>query len=594
MLFLKGHGSCVVPNGAADASDLRTRTSVSEACGLSAEEEAAPVIESTGPFDYYFEDAPVLTDGPAATSALDALANAMVEQPANPADNSSIPPIFTYLGQFIDHDITANTDLAPGLSTIAEDSITAVPRTEVAKNLGNLRAGALNLDSLYGGGPIQGQVAKDFESILRHPTFRAKMWIGTQFSRPGRAVPLPRDPARDLLRLRRVLDQGIPGFSEQDIRKLPAEVRKLFFDDKTGRFNDQRAIIGDARNDENLFVAQLHLAFLRLHNRIVDAAHRFGGPVGDDDELYAWARQQTTWIYQWLVVNVFLKTICDPAVVDTVLRKGAPIYKDFFDRPRTEARKDLLPMPVEFSVAAFRYGHSMVRHSYDWNRFFGRPVDDPDAPERADFALLFAFTGNASSPMFGAPRLPSDWVAEWDRLALPVPPQMPDRATRKIDTRIAFPLTRMANEPGIPSDIFQNLIRRNLRRGLRLNVPCAQDCIEMVNNKFDRNLPALSAEELLSGSTADALKAGGFERKTPLWFYVLKEAEVLGSGEHLGPLGSTLVAETLVGLVVQDTSSYWHQKGSDPDGRWQPDDGVQPENEPIRDLPAMLRAAQVL
>lgn len=592
MLFYSGHGACVVPDDQTNSPKKAGHTGISEACGFAANEQAASLANNTGPFGYYFEDSPTLDDGAAITKALDYLAKAMVEQPVDGANNSSIPPVFTYFGQFIDHDITANTDRKAGVSTIADDIISTVPRADVKGNLGNLRAGALNLDSLYGGGPLQGQVAKDFDKILRHPTLRAKMWTGTETKVNGQAVPLPNDPARDLLRLARVIQENIPGFTKHEIGNLPASVRKLFIR-ADGSFNDQRAIIGDSRNDENLFVAQIHLAFLRLHNRVVDSAHKFGGPVGDDEALYAWARQQVTWIYQWLVANVYLKKICDPAIVDSVLEQNASLYDAFFQsNPAPNA--SLLPLPLEFSVAAFRFGHSMVRHRYDWNRFFGRAVGDPNDPTRAEFSLFFAFTGNANPPMFGSPRLPSNWVAEWDRLALPVPIDMPDRATRKIDTQIAFPLTEMMNETDEPPAIFQNLVSRNLRRGLRLNIPNAQDCIVALNTVHGRNLPVLSRKDLLSGTTGGALKAGGFEQKTPLWFYVLKEAEILGQGEHLGPLGSTLVAETLIGLIVKDPNSYWHQSGSDSSGRWHPRDGAQPAGEPVDDIPAMLRAALLL
>lgn len=592
MLFLTGHGASVVPDKQTNDPKFADRTGISEACGLAAGESAPSLKKNTGPFGYYFEDAPSQPDGEAVTNALDELAKAMAEQAVDGTNNSSIPPVFTYLGQFIDHDITANTDREAGVSTIGDDVISAVPRPEVKAKLGNLRAGALNLDSLYGGGPLQGQIAKDFDKILRHPTFKAKMWVGTQSLVNGAVVPIPNDPARDLLRLTRVVRENLPGFTENDIQNLPASVRKLFIHDD-GSFNQQRAIIADGRNDENLFVAQLHLAFLRFHNRVVDAAHKFGGPVGDDDALYTWTRQQVTWIYQWLVANIYLKKICDPAVVDSVLQQGAPLYGAFLgSNPAPSA--NLLPLPLEFSVAAFRFGHSMVRHRYDWNRFFGRAVGDPGDPNRAEFSLLFAFTGNGRPPMFGAPRLPSNWVAEWDRLALSVPPEMPDRSARKIDTQIAFPLTEMMNEGDIPPAIFQNLIRRNLRRGLRLNIPNAQDCIATLNVKYGRNLPVLSQQDLLSGPTGDALKAGGLEHKTPLWFYVLKEAEILGQGETLGPLGSTLVAETLVGLIVNDPKSFWHQSGSDPNGQWRPEDGVQPAGEPVNSIPALLRAALLL
>ncbi len=72
-------------------------------------------------------------------------------------------------------------------------------------------------------------------------------------------------------------------------------------------------------------------------------------------------------------------------------------------------------------------------------------------------------------------------------------------------------------------------------------------------------LPVLAAADL------DDLTSLHLEQRTPLWFYVLREADVMADGNHLGPVGGRIVAEVIVGLIYGDGSSYVRQ---DPD--WEP------------------------
>jgi hypothetical protein len=524
---------------------------------------AGPVVDGipTGEFNYYFVAA---TDQPiqaAMPKLLDDLADSMVELAADTTtSNSRIPPIFTYLGQFIDHDITANTDREAGVSTI-DQGVMPLPRAEVTAKLGNLRDGSLALDSLYGDTAGQGPFAQKLAGLMRHPTFTAKMRLGTPSTDTGRMpLPLQPDNATDLLRLDFLMQRGDITLAELEALQ-PAELRDTFL--KDGQPRRARAIIGDGRNDENLIVAQLHVLFLRLHNKLVDASG------GDFEE----ARRLTRWHYQWLVLNAYLPTICDVAVVEEVIAAEAPLYQAFLASHPAAGPK--MPMPIEFSVAAFRFGHSMVRAIYDHNRAFGKPVPpDQNVISEAAFHFLFGFTGNGE--MNGNPeagKLPQNWVIEWERW-VKIDTANPKRAARKIDTNLAKPLTEMENElrPGMTpdqKDLFKRLARRNLRRGYRLNVPMAQDCIASLAAAGVAPFRTLTAEQIKDGSQTrqDAVAAGDFDTATPLWFYVLKEAEVLGCGERLGPLGSHLVAQTLVGLVANDPNSYWNAPG----GRWSPD-----------------------
>ena len=581
-------------------------------------------------FGYMFPDGAGVPGEDAATvDALKALAAAMVENPGDPADaDSAIAPIMTYFGQFIDHDITANTDRDADvdMTTTAMTGSTIEPldRAAVVSNVMNLRNGSLRLDSLYGEGPSDTPFTVKWRNAMRDSADRSKMRIGRITPPiPGfETIPLPADGGADLPRLGQALDDPASGLTEADITGLPPEMQAGFM--KDGAVHRAMALIGDGRNDENLIVAQLHLAFLRLHNAIADD---LADDIPDAEMRFEEAKRRTIMFYQWIVLNVYLPRICMPSVVDAVKAAGAPLYKAFRDRVASAASE--LPMPLEFSVAAFRFGHSMVRAEYDWNRNFGRPAGGGN--RRATFRELFSFTGgdNLGQSIVGQAfeELPSNWPAEWARLASDIPLEADHRA-RKIDTKLAPPLTEMFKEvEGLPAAdaagelgrILQHLAERNLRRSHRLNIPSGQAAVAAIN-AFDRaggkSVPADVHQVVYAGNLAlkyapptcppedsiavlpvDVLTdgAGGalapsMIENTPLWFYILREAEVT-AGDTLGPLGSRIVAETLVGLAVQDGTSVWHEGGGD--GSWSPAE-MPVGGSAITDFPKMLAAAGVM
>jgi hypothetical protein len=470
------------------------------------------LAEESTPFGYLFDDLEDHYPGAhlpvepatAVVASLKALGSAMVEQdPAGGDGNSAVPAIYTYWGQFVDHDLTANTDRDDDIG-IVDATLEPLPPERVRKDLLNLRDPALNLDSLYGNGP----------------------------EASGEAGEVPYDG--DKFVLGELTPVGPTSLAGAD---LP-------------RTADLTPLIGDARNDENLIVAQLHLAFLQFHNAVVD---HLGGAGFDE------ARKLVRWHYQWLCVHDFLKTVADPAVVDGLLDGTlTPLY---------EVRNGQPYMPLEFSVAAFRFGHSMVRGAYDWNENFGAPGSSQPL---ATFAELFLFTGRGG--LAGAPSLPANWPAQFERLTgfAPQEPGFPARVARRIDTRLAPPLADLLNEgngdvPPRIERLLKRLAVRNLLRGYRLAIPTGQSVAIALG------IPPLSSEEVMAGDERlrDALIDGGFVKETPLWFYVLKEAE-LGGGDRLGPVGSRIVCETLIGQLRADADSYLNR----PDGVWSPADGV--------------------
>lgn len=555
------------------------------------------------PFDYLL---PQLKDKPASrlpeqdtakvVADLKALGAATVEQGAAPEGNSIIPAVYTYWGQFIDHDLTANTDRDPKvISDIVKPDLTPISPATITKDLKNLRRPTLDLDSLYGNGPDFVDPKSTDAGFYNGPRFR----IGKNTDVPGIPgvkIPPENDLDRDLPRIGTLLKAGI---ITKDV--LPDDL-------KTDPNLDTRPFIGDLRNDENLIISQFHLAFLRFHNKVVDWVEQHGQQ--DKAKLFNRARQLTRWHYQWLVVHDYLKTVALSRIVDKILIGGPKHYK-----PLDGPQGPRLFMPLEYSVAAFRFGHSMIRGGYDHNRNFGKPLDgnQPVQPF-ASLDDLFLFTGNGfvrdsndatkitRNPFRGLPSLPFNWIIEWDRFT---DKQDPDGShfARKIDTRLALPLSQLVNEGNAPGlqdpdpanpdpakkairDLLRFLARRNLLRGYLLSIPTGQSVAAEMGVK------ALSEEELrLNNSAAvnNVLEQGGFLKRTPLWFYLLKEAEVRAKGNSLGELGSRIVCETIIGLLRNSPSSFLNQQ----DG-WDPSKGVKLDNgEPIVTIRDFLKFAGV-
>ena len=537
-------------------------------------------------FDYFFPDAesPVYTDDTPAH--LTALQKAIYAQD-DPVDlnNSALPPVFTYLGQFIDHDITnqglVDEDARRIVDIFKPDGqFDPSHRDAVTQAIFNVRTGRFDLDSLYGPKLPTGNAALDkLIGLMRCPEDRAKMSLGVPSgAEKGFPGGLPADQAADLLRLHQLMapSSGPALFTPADFDALPEEVQAAFTKNKEPNF--AAAVIGDPRNDENLFVAQLHIAFLRFHNAMVDAL-RDRGETGDADELFIRARNEVTLHYQWLVMNVYLPAVCDPVALQQVTGGGAQLYKDFLAACHHAPGKPF-PMPIEFVVAAFRFGHSMVRGNYDWNGVL----------EQTEFKNLFEFTGNGTQLPKTDSALPAQWVIDWRRAAMPNS-EFAIRSTRRIDTNVALPLKAMQNEPAEFDE--NNLAARNLKRGVRMNVPGAQPAIDVLNETYGFDLSPLTQSELTSGRTGDELQQAEYHTNTPIWFYVLKEAETRQAGQRLGAFGTHIVAGTIAGLIIHDPQSYWNKEGSH-EGRWHPVDGVRASGQLVDSLPNLFRAALLL
>ncbi len=476
-------------------------TNVSHQEGITIVEE---ILFNT-PFGYMFphtQDSPecYLRESTGSLKALWDLGRAMADPgeigDPTPALDSDTPAIYTYFGQFIDHDITARTDRDTGVSDITPDSddpITPLSHEIVVAKLLNGRRPQLDLDSVYGDGP--GLI--EFTDIHGNQCF-------TETEASALYVdPLDNPAAKFALRLNRA-----PGYVDVP-RQAPTK-------------HGTRALIADMRNDENVQVSQLHSAMIAFHNEIYNAL------AGDDCARYARARQLARWAYQYVVLNDYLPRVCDPCIVADTLANGPRFFSP-------AASGAALFMPLEFSVAGFRFGHSMIRPFYELNSTSGEiPINQ----------LLEA--GAEHNQDNG--QLRADLVVDWDFFA---EGGSDVQMARKIDPKIAQGL--MALPFGNCDPILANLSRRNLLRAYLLKIPTGQACASAMG------IVPLKAVDLLHGETEDMKEAmcnGRLTDRTPLWYYVLKEASVHTDGQSLGAVGSRIVAETLIGLVKQDVNSY--------------------------------------
>jgi Animal haem peroxidase len=404
---------------------------------------------------------------------------------ANNPNNGTHTAGTTFMGQFIDHDITF--DLTSRLGQATDPALSP-----------NFRTPGLDLDSVYGGGP---HANPELYEIMHGR--RSERGIKFKVESGGAFEDLPR--------------QG------------------------------NTAIIPDPRNDENLVIAGLHAAFLLFHNNVVDLLTKSPGHLTDDNgvtqvagrsrpvpssqELFGKARRLLTWHYQWMVVHEFLPLFVGQALVDDILKNGRKFY-----------RPEVAQIPVEFMGAAYRFGHSMVRPSYRANftslngePFFGFIFDssqenNPDPDDlRGGFRARRRYIGWQTFFDFGDGNV---------------------KPNKLIDTKIStplfdLPLAAIATLTP-PAEPPTSLAQRNLLRQVTWQLPSGQSIAKRMK------VAALSSEDLKE------LKGFGqkLDQSTPLWFYILKEAEVMENGVHLGPVGGRIVGEVIIGLLQLDRHSY--------------------------------------
>jgi len=356
------------------------------------------------------------------------------DSPDSLSDTAAGWPIF---GQFVAHDITADRSTLRSHTNVEE--------------LHNARSPRLNLECLYGDGPVG------------HPYLYQR-----------------NDPAKFLL-----------GLDEADLQ----------------RNSEGIALIADPRNDSHLLISQMHLAMLKAHNAFVDEARLAGV---ENDRVFSDAARQLRWHYQWFVLNEFLPALVGQTLADRVLLEGPHWF-----RPG---------MPLEFADAAYRYGHSQIRHRYRLNL-------------QADPVPLFP-------SLLGFRAVPREHRVDWT-LFFDTPGAKSPQRCKKIDGRVVQALIQLpvAITGQCEFEDHHSLAMRDLQRGQSVGLPSGEAVARHIG------VAPLSADQIGTAST-------GWHGETPLWYYILREADVCTGGHRLGPVGGRIVTEVLVGLIDTDATSY--------------------------------------
>jgi Animal haem peroxidase len=413
-------------------------------------------------------------------------------------ENTGISAGYTYLGQFIDHDITF-------------DPASSLDKTNDPNALVDYRTPRFDLDSVYGRGP-------DDQPYLYQ------------------------DDGLHFLLGKALTGNPVDGGTHD----LP----------RNGSSGRRRALIGDPRNDENVIVSQLQGIFLRFHNALVDYLKGTDATFGD-------VQRFVRWHYQWVILHDFLPTIIGPEMLYSILphlKSGKSITED---RPQLRfynPRNDPF-MPVEFSVAAYRFGHSMVRPIYRLNTTL------------ADRFVIFSLDPTVPN-LTGFGEFPSDRAIDW-RLFFDFGNHPEEfsinriQPAYKIDSSLVNPLGHL---PPVIAAQVPSLAERNLLRGWRMGLPSGQAVARQME------LSPISDDDLRVGKANKADHdtnprlvdlSPRFKDNAPLWYYILAEAQQQfvddGTPIHLGDVGGRIVGEVFVGLLLGDKHSFLNQ-----DATWKP------------------------
>jgi hypothetical protein len=297
-------------------------------------------------------------------------------------------------------------------------------------------------------------------------------------------------------------------------------------------------VIADERNNENVIVRQIHVMFLKLHNLAIKQLRR-DHPNLPDRQLFAQARDLVCWQYQYLVRHDFLAKVCDPGIFEELVTNNAASSIDWTGG---------FSIPVEFAQAVLRFGHSMVRPDYGLNASGRVPLED----------LLCGGKQGALKP---------EEAVHWPTLLTGKETAM------RFDTGIASVLFGLQSKDihsyvDTPMPHFPHALPvRTLIRGAKSRLPTGQDVATRMDVPIVQ--PVMECGEVGEPiyDPGKYLRTLGLIDETPLWYYILLEAEVNQRGKCLGEVGSRLLIETVNGALWKDPDSYIRRFGPD----WTPE-----------------------
>ena len=448
---------------------------------------------------------------------------------ANPEDNYLIPSGYTYLLQFIAHDLVAS---------VVSQSVNrgAVPEIQ------NARARGLMLDTLYGDGPdLQASV---YEFSERHHEKQGHI------PRTGLRVGLKRAPldAQDLFCLNRDIGRGIASFTTDEGRETDDEKKWA-----------TEAFVADSRNDSHALISQTTVLFHYLHNYL-EMFFRKAVPTHARWSNVELAYRQ--YLAARLIVTVLYRDIIKRDVLKRILHKDIyELYMDPAKSPPFLGRTRSFPeIPFEFSHGAFRFAHSMVRDQYD--------INSNSTGRQAEAALR-------QSSLRHPEAMPVDqaWIIDWS-LFFEVSQRQPNYS-RRIGPNFATFLRGGDIFSGIRGQTEdEGLVFRDILSALYTEMPSVSEIIAEFGNTCV-NIPEYEStwKNLIKEWLEDHQSSGGYEpplsaeqigsisENPPIPFFTLLEAAYTiengipvrkGGGLRLGHFASSIIAETFWGAFLHN------------------------------------------
>ena len=370
------------------------------------------------------------------------------------------------------------------------------------------------------------------------------------------------------------------------------------------RFDNDRAIVADARNDDLILLSQLHVGISRFHNQLVEILlerREFKNSPASRERstaVFLEARRLVRWHYQWVVLHDFLPKLLHPKVKDRLFDKVLSRLKRPDQAPLLHYRPETSAyLPIEFTAAAFRFAHCLPRASYQLNPSLTREMpesatlfrNDLDPMDQAGLSTgstngmkrlkrilgeveagnipIFTNTepiqlpsgrrarmlGNLHPDLRGRRKLPPNWGVDWSLFLAPLGAQSSSQVQRamSIEPKFSLPLFEIPVGPSTES-----LASLDLKKGYRYALPSGQTLARRMG---------LDSEDLLTLKDFDHSIDGYVKQETPLLYYILAEAKQKALGQTLGVLGSEIIGETFIGLMLLDSTSYLNENP-----RWTP------------------------
>ena len=407
------------------------------------------------------------------------------DQPVQPPglESPTIPAAFTFVGQFIDHDLTMN----------------AVNLFDPQAAVQNTASPLIDLDSVYGPRTFLYNLPPSGSLFNDDGTFRLKK---KSDGKGGHYYDLPRDK------------------------------------------DTHKAYIADARNDENQMVLQLHLLIIRVHNKLIRTKFH---SIPDVGERIKAAYLETLYTWQSVILDDYLPRILYKGKTDTLAYLLRELWKKNFGAFKYKPCLNLatnkyeVSLPHEFAIG-FRFGHSQLKPRYLLRSTQKQPIP------LFNNALTADKNGNIAD-LRGSQPLIADHLIDFPFFAGEFKSNLIDGKV----TSVVFDLP----ESAIPDDIkfVGNLPQRNLIRSSQVGLCAGEDLAAFYG------MTPLTPKQVDPDETAWPLYGGEKDFRTPLWYYLLKEAEIQGQPRgSLGMLGSRLVGEVILGAIDWGEHSVLRQK----------------------------------